>query len=60
MTAGMVTLLYRKRPDLLVRMKVITERELLLSTSGRYCCFMLSSFRQGVLLFPGAQVLDRG
>jgi len=27
-TAGMVTLLYKKRPDLLVRMKVITEREL--------------------------------
>jgi cobalt/nickel transport system permease protein len=28
MTAGMVLLLYRKRPDLLVRMKVITEKEL--------------------------------
>ena len=27
-TAGMVTLLYRKRPDLLVKMRVITEREL--------------------------------
>jgi cobalt/nickel transport system permease protein len=27
-TAGMVTLLYRRRPDLLVRMRVITEREL--------------------------------
>jgi cobalt/nickel transport system permease protein len=27
-TAGMVTLLYKKRPDLLVRMKVISEREL--------------------------------
>ncbi len=26
-TAGMVTLLYRKRPDLLVRMRVITEKE---------------------------------
>lgn len=28
MTAGMVTLLYRKRPDLLVKMRVITEKEL--------------------------------
>jgi len=27
-TAGMVTLLYRKRPDLLVKMRVITEKEL--------------------------------
>ncbi len=27
-TAGMVTLLYRKRPDLLVKMRVIREREL--------------------------------
>jgi len=27
-TAGMVTLLYKKRPDLLVKMRVITEREL--------------------------------
>jgi cobalt/nickel transport system permease protein len=27
MTAGMVTLLYRKRPDLLVRMRVITPQE---------------------------------
>jgi len=27
-TAGMLTLLYKKRPDLLVRMKVISEREL--------------------------------
>jgi len=27
-TAGMVTLLYKRRPDLLVRMKVISEREL--------------------------------
>jgi cobalt/nickel transport system permease protein len=27
-TAGMVTLLYRKRPDLLVKMRVIAEREL--------------------------------
>jgi cobalt/nickel transport system permease protein len=27
-TAGMVTLLYKKRPDLLVRMKVISEKEL--------------------------------
>ena len=27
MTAGMVTLLYRKRPDLLVRMKVIKPQE---------------------------------
>ncbi|QWV93075.1 energy-coupling factor ABC transporter permease [Geomonas oryzisoli] len=26
-TAGMVTLLYRKRPDLLVKMRVITEKE---------------------------------
>ncbi len=30
MTAGMVLLLYRKRPDLLVKMKVITEKELAL------------------------------
>jgi cobalt/nickel transport system permease protein len=28
MTAGMVVLLYKKRPDLLVRMRVITEKEL--------------------------------
>ena len=28
LTAGMVTLLYRKRPDLLVRMRVISEKEL--------------------------------
>jgi len=27
-TAGMVTLLYKKRPDLLVKMRVITEKEL--------------------------------
>jgi cobalt/nickel transport system permease protein len=27
-TAGMVTLLYRKRPDLLVKMKIVSEREL--------------------------------
>jgi cobalt/nickel transport system permease protein len=27
MTAGMVTLLYRKRPDLLVKMRVITSSE---------------------------------
>jgi len=27
-TAGMVTLLYKRRPDLLVRMKVISEREM--------------------------------
>ena len=27
MTAGMVILLYRKRPDLLVKMRVITEKE---------------------------------
>jgi cobalt/nickel transport system permease protein len=29
MTAGMVTLLYRKRPDLLVKMRVIREKEVL-------------------------------
>ena len=28
LTAGMVTLLYRKRPDLLVKMRVISEKEL--------------------------------
>ncbi len=28
MTAGMVVLLYRKRPDLLVKMRVITEKEM--------------------------------
>jgi cobalt/nickel transport system permease protein len=33
MTAGMVVLLYRKRPDLLVKMKVITPKELATQTS---------------------------